>query len=184
MLPLDIHIEGQQVEVLPEWRAKIEAELGRLQEHYCGPILHARVEVIGTAHHHLGTFEVHLVVNVPGDIITIKQQGEVVVPLLVEAFDALDRRLSEHCQITQQKVKAHEEFTHHGRILRLFPEYGFIGTDDGAGGLFPRQCREERQLCQAESRDGREVRPGGRAEKAPRPPGSNRFEFRVFSFEF
>jgi cold shock CspA family protein/ribosome-associated translation inhibitor RaiA len=131
MLPLDIHIEGQQVEVLPEWRAKIEAELGRLQEHYCGPILHARVEVIGTAHHHLGTFEVHLVANVPGDIITIKQQGEVVVPLLVEAFDALDRRLSEHCQITQQKVKAHEEFTHHGRILRLFPEYGFIGTDDG-----------------------------------------------------
>ena len=131
MLPLDIHIEGQQVEILPEWRAKIEAELGRLQKHYCGPILHARVEVIGTAHHHLGTFEVHLVVNVPGDIITIKQQGEVVVPLLVEAFDALDRRLSEHCRITQQKVKAHEEFTQHGRILRLFPEYGFIETDDG-----------------------------------------------------
>lgn len=131
MLPLDIHIEGQQVEIMPEWRAKIEEELGRLQEHYCGPILHARVEVIGTAHHHLGTFEIHLVVNVPGDIITIKQQGEFVLPLLVEAFDALDRRLSEHCQITQQKVKAHEEFTHQGRILRLFPEYGFIGTDDG-----------------------------------------------------
>ena len=31
---------------------------------------------------------------------------------MVEAFDALDRRLSEHCQITQQKVKTHEEFTH------------------------------------------------------------------------
>ena len=131
MLPLDIHIEGQKVDILPEWREKIEAELGRLQTHYCGPILHARVEVMGTAHHHLGTFEVHLVVNVPGDIITIKQQGEFVLPLLVEAFDALDRRLSEHCQITQQKVKAHEEFTHQGRILRLFPEYGFIGTDDG-----------------------------------------------------
>ncbi len=43
------------------------------------------------------------------------------MPLLVEAFDALDRRLAEHCQITQQKVKAHEEFTHQGRILRLFP---------------------------------------------------------------
>ena len=131
MLPLDIHIEGQKVEILPEWRAKIEEELGRLQEHYCGPILHARVEVIGTAHHHLGTFEVHLVVNVPGDIITIKQQGEFVLPLLVEAFDALDRRLSEHCQITQQKVKAHEDFTRHGKVLRLFPEYGFIETDDG-----------------------------------------------------
>ena len=89
-----------------------------------GPILHARVEIIGTAHHHLGAFEVHLVVNVPGDIITIKQQGEVVVPLLVEAFDALDRRLSEHCQISQQKVKAHEEFTRHGRIAPPLPGPG------------------------------------------------------------
>jgi cold shock CspA family protein/ribosome-associated translation inhibitor RaiA len=131
MLPLDIHIAGQQVEILPEWREKIEEELGRLQEHYCGPILHARVTVIGTAHHHLGTFEVHLMVGVAGDVFTIKQQGELVLPLLVEAFDALDHRLSEHCQITQQKVKVHEEFTHQGRVLRLFPDYGFIGTDDG-----------------------------------------------------
>ncbi|MCX5894024.1 MAG: HPF/RaiA family ribosome-associated protein [Deltaproteobacteria bacterium] len=81
MLPLDIHIEGQKVEILPEWRAKIEAELGRLQKHYSGPILHARVEIIGTAHHHLGTFEVHLVVTVPGDVISIIRPGEFVVPL-------------------------------------------------------------------------------------------------------
>ncbi len=133
MLPLDIHIEGQKVEILPEWRAKIEEELGRLQKHYSGPILHARVTVIGTEHHHLGTFEVHLVVNVPGDVITIIRQGELVLPLLVEAFDALDRRLEEHSRITQQQVKVHEEFARRGRIIRLFPEsdYGFIEDDEG-----------------------------------------------------
>jgi cold shock CspA family protein/ribosome-associated translation inhibitor RaiA len=133
MPPLDIHIAGQKVEILPEWREKIEAELGRLQTHYSGPILHARVEVIGTAHHHLGAFEVHLVVNVPGDVITVIRQGGVVVPLLVEAFDALDRRLEEHSRVVQQKVKAHEEFARHGRIVRLFPdrEYGFIEAEDG-----------------------------------------------------
>jgi cold shock CspA family protein/ribosome-associated translation inhibitor RaiA len=133
MLPLDIHIEGQKVEILPEWREKIEAELGRLQKHYSGPILHARVEIIGTAHHHLGAFEVHLLVTVAGDVITIKHQGELVLPLLVEAFDALDRRLAEHSSITQQKVKVHEEFARQGRIIRLFPagDYGFIETDDG-----------------------------------------------------
>ncbi len=133
MLPLDIHIEGQKVEILPEWREKIEAELGRLQKHYSGPILHARVEIIGTAHHRLGAFEVHLVVTMPGDVITIIRQGEVVHPLLVEAFDVLDRRLEEHAHIIQQKVKAHEEFARRGRIIRLFPEgdYGFIETDDG-----------------------------------------------------
>ncbi len=133
MLPLDIHIEGQKVEILPEWRAKIEEELGRLQKHYSGPILHARVELIGTEHHHLGTFEVHLVVNVPGDVITIIRQGEFVPPLLVEAFDALDRQLEERSRIIQQRVKTHEDFARRGRVIRLFPdrEYGFIEADDG-----------------------------------------------------
>ncbi len=131
MLPLDIHIEGQKVDILPEWRAKIEEELERLQKHYSGPILHARVEIIGTEHHHLGAFEVHLVANVPGDVITIIRQGELVPPLLVEAFDALDRQLEERSRVIQQKVKTHEELARRGRVLRLFPEYGFIETDDG-----------------------------------------------------
>jgi cold shock CspA family protein/ribosome-associated translation inhibitor RaiA len=133
MLPLDIHIEGQHVALLPEWREKIEEELARLQKHYQDPILHARVEIIGTAHHHLGAFEVHLVISVAGDTITIIRQGEFVLPMLVEAFDVLDRRLLEHTRIRQQEVKTHEELARHGRVLRLFPEgdYGFIEADDG-----------------------------------------------------
>jgi len=133
MLPLDIHIKGQKVEILPEWREKIEEELGRLQKHYSGPILHARIEIIGTQHHHLGAFELHLVVTVPGDVITIIRQGGLVPPLLVEAFDALDRRLEEHSHIIQQKVKTSEEFARFGRVIRLFPdrEYGFIERDNG-----------------------------------------------------
>jgi cold shock CspA family protein/ribosome-associated translation inhibitor RaiA len=129
----DIHIEGRQVEILPEWRVKIETELARLQEHYHDPILHARVEIIGTPHHRLGAFEVHLVVNVPGDAVTLVRQGDLVMPLVVEAFDALDRRLREHSEVVQQQVKTHEEVAEHGRVVRLFPEddYGFIETDDG-----------------------------------------------------
>ncbi|MCK9376904.1 MAG: cold shock domain-containing protein [Syntrophobacterales bacterium] len=133
MLPQDIHIEGQNLEILPEWREKIEAELARLQQHYHNPILHARVEIIGTAHHRLGAFEVHLVVNIPGDTITLIRQGEMVVPLLVEAFDALDRRLRQHSEEVQQKVKTHVEVAQHGKVARLFPadDYGFIETEDG-----------------------------------------------------
>ncbi len=133
MLPLDIHIEGQNVEILAEWRAKIEEELARLQKHYNDPILHARVVIIGTAHHHLGTFEVHLVMAVAGDTITVIRQGELALPLLVEAFDVLDRQLLEHARIQQQNVKRHEEVAIPGRIVRLFPEqdYGFIETNEG-----------------------------------------------------
>jgi cold shock CspA family protein/ribosome-associated translation inhibitor RaiA len=134
MLPQDIHIEGQQVAILPEWRAKVEEELARLQKHYSDPILHARVEIIGTAHHHLGAFEVSLAAAITGDTITIRRQGSLVVPLLVEAFDVLDRRLSEHSHLRQLKVKAHEEHVHLGQVLRVFPErdYGFIQGEDGA----------------------------------------------------
>jgi cold shock CspA family protein/ribosome-associated translation inhibitor RaiA len=133
MLPQDVHIEGRNLVILPEWRKKIEEELARLQKHYHDPILHARVEIIGTGHHRLGAFEVHLVVTVPGDTITLLRQGEMVMPLVVEAFDALDRRLAEHSQVVQQKVKTHEEFVQHGRVARLFPDddYGFIETEDG-----------------------------------------------------
>ena len=130
---MDIHIEGQNLEVLPEWREKIEEELDRLQAHYFNPILHARIEIIGTRHHHLGAFEVQVVISVTGDTITIRRQGELVSPILVEAFKALDQRLLEYARIRQQKVKAHEAHTKHGKILRLFPEenYGFIEDSEG-----------------------------------------------------
>ncbi len=129
----DIHIEARNLEILPEWRDKIAEELARLQKHYHDPILHARVELIGTGHHHLGAFELHLMVNVPGDTVTIMRQGGVVLPLIVEAFDVLDRWLREHSLKVQQEVKVHEEAAQHGRVLRLFPErdYGFIETDEG-----------------------------------------------------
>ncbi|MBI4768219.1 MAG: HPF/RaiA family ribosome-associated protein [Deltaproteobacteria bacterium] len=130
---MDVHIEGQNLEILPEWREKINEELDRLQEMVFNPILHARVEIIGTRHHHLGAFEVHLVLTVAGDVITINHQGEFVPPLLVEAFDTLSRRLLEHSRIKQREIKTHEEFARQGKIIRLFPlaDYGFIEDQDG-----------------------------------------------------
>ncbi len=131
---MDIHIEGRNLELQPEWREKIEEEFARLEEHYMGPVLHARAEIIGTRHHHLGAFEVHLIVSVTGDTITIIRQGEFVPSLLVEAFDALDRRLLEHSGIQQQEVKVHQEHAQRGKVLRLFRDkgYGFIEGPDGA----------------------------------------------------
>lgn len=130
---MDIHIEGQNLEIQPEWREKIEEELARLEEHFTGPVLHARVEIIGTRHHHLGAFEVHLVVTVSGETITLTRQGEFVPPLLVEAFDVLDRRLLEYSRIQQKEVKAHEEYARRGKVARLIPngDYGFIEASDG-----------------------------------------------------
>jgi ribosomal subunit interface protein len=116
MLPQDVHIQGRNVEILPEWREKIEAELERLQKHSYEPILHARVELTGTGHHRQGAFEIQLVANVAGKALTVARQGEYVLPLIVEAFNALDRRLRDYSSQRHQQVKAHAYF--HANALR------------------------------------------------------------------
>jgi cold shock CspA family protein/ribosome-associated translation inhibitor RaiA len=138
MLPLDVHIKGRDLEILPEWRKKIETELARLQKHTQEPILHARVELIGTGHHRHGAFEIHLVTSLPGQTLTVTRQGEYVLPLIVEAFKTLDRRLREHSRQKHHQVKVHQEHSHRGRIARLFPDedYGFIATPDGGEVFF------------------------------------------------
>lgn len=145
MLPLDVHIKGRNLEILPEWREKIEAELARLQKHTYESILHARVELIGTGHHRHGNFEIHLVISLPGHTLTVNRQGEYVLPLVVEAFNVLDRRLREYSRLKQQQVKAHEEQSYQGRIVRLFPEesYGFIATSDGGEVYFHKNALKQ-----------------------------------------
>lgn len=138
MPPRDVHIKVRNLEILPEWREKIEAELDRLEKHTSEPILHARVELIGTGHHRHGAFEIHLVASLPQHTLTVKSQGEYVMPLIVEAFKSLDRRLREHSHMRQQKVKVHEEHIWGGQITQLFLEegYGFITTPEGTDVYF------------------------------------------------
>jgi len=133
MLPLEIQIEGRNVEILPEWRDKIEAELAKMQKHTYEQILHARVTIVGTGHHRLGNFEMIVVASVPGRTITVSRQGEFVLPMIVDAFKALDRQLKDYSAMRQQKVKVHADTSRTGKITRLFPdeEYGFIETLDG-----------------------------------------------------
>jgi cold shock CspA family protein len=133
MYPLNVMIEGRNLTILPEWKEKVEEELGRIQKHYNEPILHARAEIIATAHHRHGAFEIRLIVNITGNVLTVTRQGEMVVPLIVEAFDVLDRRLRETSDTRQKKVKIHEEHISQGKIVSLFPyeDYGFIQTTEG-----------------------------------------------------
>lgn len=133
MLPLDVQIKSRNLEILPEWQEKIQTEWARLQNHTYEPILHARAELMGTAHRQ-NSFEIQLVVSLPGTTLTVNRKGGAVLSLIVEAFDVLDRRLREHSRTKQRQVKVHEEKSYQGRITRLFPEegYGFIAAADGS----------------------------------------------------
>jgi cold shock CspA family protein/ribosome-associated translation inhibitor RaiA len=157
MLLQDIHIDGRNLEILPEWREKIMEELARLQKHSSEPLLHARVELLGTGHHRHGAFEIHLVVTLAGATLSVRHQGENVVPLIVEAFDAMDLQLREYLRQRRQQVKVHEEHCYRGTILRLNPEedFGFLETADGTEVYFHAHALKNRAF--EDLQEGQEV---------------------------
>jgi cold shock CspA family protein len=129
----DVHIDGRGIDVLPEWRDKVAEELAKVQRHAHEPILHARVEFMGTGHHRHGAFELCVVVSLTKTTLTIKRRGAYVLPLIVDAFNALDRVLREHARMREQKVKVHEAPGQSGQVARVLADegYGFIETADG-----------------------------------------------------
>ncbi len=129
---MDIHIDARNVTLLPEWEDKINEEITKTQGHFPGLIHHLRVEIIGTKHHRLGYFELHIIASVPGETIVVKRKGERVRLLIVECFDNLDRQIREYNRRRQGITKYHEMHPV-GSITRIFREegYGFI---EGSGG--------------------------------------------------
>lgn len=56
-----------------------------------------------------------------------------------DAFDAMERQLEEYSERLRGDVKAHEP-GRQGRVLRLFPEHGFVGMTDGREIYFHRNA--------------------------------------------
>jgi cold shock CspA family protein/ribosome-associated translation inhibitor RaiA len=141
---MDLKIDARNVVVTPEWHAKIDEEIGRLQEHHPGLIHHFRLALIATRHQRLGLFEIHIVASVPQDTIVVKERGEFVEPLLVQCFEVLDRKLLEYTRRRQQIVKQHEERLV-GTVSTLVPlqDYGLLTTIDGEEIYFHRHAVQE-----------------------------------------
>jgi cold shock CspA family protein/ribosome-associated translation inhibitor RaiA len=129
---MDIRIELRNTEMLEEWDEKIGEEVSRLESHHPYIVHHLRLTIIATAHHRLGAFEIRAVSSVPDDTIVVKKNGELVVPLIVEVFDDLDRRLREYSR-QRQHLTRQEIPCAIGIVYRVVPDsdYGFIQSADG-----------------------------------------------------
>lgn len=138
---MEKEIVSRNVEMTPEWRERIELESERLSEHHPGLIHHLRCAITATKHQRLGLFELSLVAAVPNDTVVVKQSGELVANLLVDAFAALDRQLKEYASRRQQMVKQHS-MRPVGTVAELVPmqDYGRISADDGSLVYFHRNA--------------------------------------------
>lgn len=138
---MNIKIETRNLEMTPEWRERIKKETKQLAEQHPGIVHHLRCTLSSSKHQRLGLFEFSLAALVPDDMIVVKKNGELVHPLLVEGFTALNRRLAEYNDRRQQVVKQHVGRPF-GVIVELVPmmDYGRIDGIDGSLVYFHRNA--------------------------------------------
>jgi cold shock CspA family protein/ribosome-associated translation inhibitor RaiA len=76
-----------------------------------------------------------VVSNAPGD----QRDHFTAAAAVRDAFDAMERQLEQHSQKVRGDTKTHAAPLQ-GKVLRLFPEYGFIATNDGREIYFHRNA--------------------------------------------
>jgi len=132
---MELKVEARNVELKKGWQVKIDEEKEKLIRHYAGFVLHLRVAIEATAHHKEGGFEVKVVASVPNDTVVVSRKGEIVRPLLIEAFDVLSLQLKERLRKkrkAQKNPEQHIETDSVGIVHKVSPHesYGFITTFD------------------------------------------------------
>ena len=108
-------------------------------EQFFGRIIGCRVVVEASTRRHRQGNIYHLAINltVPGREIVVRRDPpehhahEDILVAVRDAFDSVRRQLEDHARIVRGDVKGHVTPTH-GRVVRLFPDYGFIRVDDGS----------------------------------------------------
>ena len=132
---MELKVEARNVELKKGWQVKIDEEKEKLIRHYAGFVLHLRVAIEATAHHKEGGFEVKIVASIPNDTVVVSRKGEIVRPLLIEAFDVLSLQLKEKQRKRRKAQKQPEQFVETdsvGIVHKVSPHesYGFITTFD------------------------------------------------------
>ncbi len=132
---MELKVEARNVELKKGWQIKIDEEKEKLLKHYAGFVLHLRVSIEATTHHKEGGYEVKLVASVPNDTVVVTKKGEMVRPLLIEAFDVLALQLKEILRKKRKSKKQAEVAAigdSVGIINKVSPHesYGFITTFD------------------------------------------------------
>ncbi len=132
---MELKVEARNVELKKGWQVKIDEEKEKLIRHYAGFVLHLRVAIEATTHHKEGGFEVKIVASVPNDTVVVSRKGEMVRPLLIEAFDVLSLQLKERLRKKRKAQKQPEQYVETdsvGIVHKVSPHesYGFITTFD------------------------------------------------------
>jgi ribosomal subunit interface protein len=132
----DVQITFRDMEPSEAVSARIRERVAKLEQFY-PRITSCRVIVEAAKRRQKATeYQVHIDLLLPGQELVVshdhneKKPADDMYVAIRNSFDALERRLKSTADRRHGEVKAHGA-PPHGRIVRLFPEHGFIATADG-----------------------------------------------------
>jgi len=136
-MAIPLQITFRNMTPSPAVRARIREHVEKL-EHIHDRIMSCRVVIRSPHRHHRKghIFHVSIDAKVPGSEVAVNRDPgehhahEDVYVAVRDAFDALARRLQDVARRRRGDVKVHEAEAH-GRISRVFPDYGFIASSQG-----------------------------------------------------
>lgn len=173
-MDIPLHISFRDMKPSEKIKRRIEERVDRLGK-FSDRITSCRVVVSAPhRHQHKGMlYHVAISLGVPGGELVVnrdpagKHAHEDVYVALRDAFNALQRQLRDHVRRKRGDTKTHEVLPH-GRIAKLFDDYGFIETPDGREIYFHRNSVTNESFDSlAAGAEVRFVAMDGESEKGP-----------------
>jgi cold shock CspA family protein/ribosome-associated translation inhibitor RaiA len=109
-------------------------KLERFHRHIVG--MNVKVEMPKNHHRHGNHYRVTIEVTVPGQRLVASRSSdkrarhEAPLPTINDAFKAITRKLEDYARKQRGDIK-HHDTPPMGRVVRMFPEYGFVRLTDG-----------------------------------------------------
>lgn len=134
MADLPLEVTFRDIENTKAIDTKIRTKAAKLHK-YFDRITYCRivVEAIQKNKHQGKEFQVNIELDVPGKVLIVNNQSHRNEDLYVairDSFNAMKRQLEDYAQkIRGDKKQHHQQLM--GKIVRLFPDYGFIETAEG-----------------------------------------------------
>ena len=134
---MELHIEGQHIEVSDDLRTMIADRLEKLTTHH-GDVIHARISLVKSHHHQHGSDEARILLSMTRrKVLQAAKIGKTIEEAIHSAFDALQHELSHYRgkrrELDKQRLKNAKVGPRlSGQVVQLVTDQGYGFIDIGA----------------------------------------------------
>ena len=133
---MELHIEGQHIEVSDDLRTMIADRIEKLNAHH-GDVIHARVSLVKSSHHQHGSDEARIILSMTRrKVLQATKVGKTIEEAVNSSFDALQRELADYRgkrrELDKQRLKTAKVGPRlSGKVVQLATEQGYGFVDIG-----------------------------------------------------